>query len=293
MLESTANKTAGLTYVVDMEPFYVTLYNIISKYLVVEKSPLVLIAPNGYIGLPGSCSVQNSEQEPAHAWDGVTTPALRLLDLKGNVQWDARVSKKPLVMQVIMNRFVFNFFAHVLETHFLRDSCKWAGPKEYSTIWNYYHTYVNKDNLRINPDQQQFLNTALVTSQQRANEEIQNEIRRNFLKSIPMTETECINRISTLQQAYYLDAVNAVLNDNDTSTRMIELYDDLILWARKNLPHYFQLNDTISDNPWGVFEITVANRTGRNNNLVVYYHGDFRILQWESEHLSKYQDKHE
>lgn len=293
LLESTASKNNGITYVADMEPFYTALYGIISKYLITPITQPILVLPNGFVGLPGECFCRDTPDGDSYAWDGERVPAFQVADNKKIVQWSAPHSNQPAEIKHIPNRLVFNLLAHVLESHFLKASCNWAGPNEYDTIWNYYHAYVNKDNIRINAEQQQFLANAAISSQQRAATAVENEIRSNFLKQIPMSETDCVNRITSLQSVYYQEAIQSVLNDQDTSTRMMEMYDDLILWARKNLPNYFQLNKVIESNPWGVFDFTIAARTGRNNNLVVYYHGDFRILQWESEHLSKYPSKHE
>ena len=293
MLESTTRKSSGITYVCDLEPFYDALYAILSKYLIIEQFPQVLVAPNGYVGLPGKCTVQNEMNGPMQHWDGVSIPGFQLFDKDGALQWSANFTNKLPELRPIPNRFVFNFFAHVFETHFMRDTCLWAGTNEYCTIWNYYHRFVDKTNLRISREQEEFLAKAAISSQHRALEEIQNEVRKNFLQQTPMTVAEHDLRIQRLSEAYYQEAIVSVLNDTQTSERMMELYDDLILWARKHIPNYFQLHKVIEDNPWGVFDYTVQARPGRSNNLVVFYHGDFRILQWESEHLSKYSKKHE
>lgn len=289
MQESTNPSIQQIVYVNDLEPLYLDLCNIMQKYLSFETAVKVIYnsrSNNGFKGLCGECIGMDAPDGEKYLWDGSKVPTYQLLDKEGNVQWQA--GRGELMIAVIPNKFVFNFFIHVLETYFSTMTCAWISKAKFHSINDYYHDLITTSNLFLDEQQTKYLQEAGAIAEQIARGKVESDIRQRFVQFNPMTVNEVEQKVSQYKSDYWTAALKVILHDNTTSTKMMELYDDLIIFARATLGSFHDLSNMLMKNNWGVYNYSLQGRVNRSNNLVITYQGDYRILQWETEHAHEF-----
>ncbi len=292
LLESTNHSAKKIAYISDLEPLYVDLCAIMQKYLNFDTFVKVLRptrSANNFVGLAGECICLDEPDGVPYLWIGGEVPKYQLKDKKGVVQWQHRTDN-PLQLVNIQNRFVFNFFIEVLEAHISKLTCAWYYRGNFQNERNYYYNMIDETNIIFDEAQLKYLQDAAIISSQVAKEKVDQEVRKRFLSFQPMTSVEMELRAASLQQEYLATAIGCLLQDSTTTSKMVELFDELVIYARAALPSFSELFRFLTSNSWGVFEYTLQSRVNRNNNLVINYQGDYRILQWEQEHGSQFSD---
>lgn len=292
LLESTSHSNKKMAYIADLEPLYADLCAIMQKYLQFDQALSVLRpakSATNFVGLAGECICLDEPNGQPYLWVGGEVPKYQVRDKFGNLQWQHR-SDNPMHVVGIPNRFVFNFFIEVLESYITKMTCAWYGVSGVSNERNYYHKLVDETNVIFDEAQLKYLQEASFISTQVAKDKVDQEVRKRFLSFQPMTQMETELRMASLQQEYVQGAIRSVLQDSTTTNKMTELFDELVIFARSALPSFTEFFRFMMANNWGVFEYLLQSRPNRNNNLVISYQGDYRILQWEQEHGSYFEN---